>query len=230
MDVCSSSLCRFLSVAFEEKKCDCSKVQQCHGYKDEQCRYPLRVSEFAGFQDFPQEQTFTLLAGTQSLYIQLWGAGGGGAGGPTSIYAFGTLVPIAVAGGGGGAGGYAEARIENPNPSYSFLLARGGLGSKLGNGEGAGISYFSSESEIFAYGGEGGKWELPQGTEIGFGTGGKGGISGGTKASASSTGGAGETALLSRGDGILITAGGGGINAVGATTFTFSVILHYFFF
>jgi hypothetical protein len=134
--------------------------------------------------------------GANLLYVQLWGAGGGGAGATT-----GTGSPQDLAaGGGGGGGGYTVAYISGPAASYPFVLVPGGAGGIGGAGGNASQSWFSSPTDLFANGGQGGQTATRSGLASGLvALGGVGGNSGGVLAETSSplfsgTGSAGGTA------------------------------------
>lgn len=87
----------------------------------------------AKFQLFTTSGTFTVPAGITSLFVRVWGAGGGGAGGsPTS----GPLYD----GGTGGRGGFVEAGISGltPGASITVTVGTGGNGAAAGANSGAG--------------------------------------------------------------------------------------------
>lgn len=91
-----------------------------------------------------------------------------------------------------------EARIENPHPTYDFFLAIGGQGTEI-DGESASRSYFGSELELYANGGEGGKTSqiIFNINFVAVGKGGQGGTAGGSLSTFICDGGAGDSAFAS---------------------------------
>jgi hypothetical protein len=109
-----------------------------------------------GVQVFTTAGTFTYTptAGTKSILVKLWGAGGGG--GQAS---YSNCAGLNQSGGGGGGGGYCEGFISSIAASYSYTVGAGGSGTYSGSGcpTGATAGTATSFGGVFtANGGNGG--------------------------------------------------------------------------
>lgn len=184
--------------------------------------------------------TWTVPAGVTKIFVQVWGAGGGGAGGTA----------LNIAGSGGAAGGYASGFVTVvPLSVISVSVGAGGSGGSAGsNGVAGGQSYFSTnlvanggarglatssiptiggttsgtQSAITINGGNGGAaslYVLSTGSLGGFGgtAGGGGGAGGGGSASSGSAGSEGTQPGGGGGGGgsVVLSASAGGAGGTG---------------
>jgi hypothetical protein len=111
---------------------------------------------FNGIQEFTQSGTFTVPAGVTSGLVELWGAGGGAAGGCESL---GFQV-----GGSGGGGGYSRAvLLLSPAATYTVTVGAGGNNSTCGlpGGNGGDSQISDSSSNVLASAGGGGGGTTP---------------------------------------------------------------------
>jgi len=84
------------------------------------------VGGFNGIQEFTQSGTFTVSAGVTHVIVEMWGAGGGGGDGGTSILYQNLNCPGGTAGL-GGSGGYTRAVLAvTPGTTYTVTIGRGG--------------------------------------------------------------------------------------------------------
>lgn len=186
-----------------------------------------RIPELADAPETNTFDTFKLIGngitgilnvpeGAKSMIVQLWGAGGGGAGCKT------LASPLVQAiGAGGGGGGYAEAYFEAPLEStYDYYVAEGGLRGVDGTGADAELSWFGIKDanfEVTAGGGQGGHAADATDLETGC-LGGEGGEGGGPRSYIESSGSAGGSSYGT--DDLRITfvgCGGAGAFASGTT-------------
>ncbi|MFF3563579.1 hypothetical protein ACFYXS_26355 [Streptomyces sp. NPDC002574] len=104
-----------------------------------------------GLQEFTTSGSFVPPSGVSTIFIQVWGAGGGGAGGSAD----------GGRGQGGGAGGFARCAVHvRPGEAHLVVVAGGGAGGATGApGDNAGLTYMTATSDTalaVAWGGVGG--------------------------------------------------------------------------
>ena len=86
---------------------------------------------FSGIREFTQTGSFTVPAGVNHVYAELWGAGGGPMGIICLVLSDSNNVGVALGGngGGGGSGGYTRAVIPvTPGATYNIVAGAGGTG------------------------------------------------------------------------------------------------------
>lgn len=149
-------------------------------------------SPFSRVLVFDSSTTWTVPAGVTRAYVQVWGSGGGGAGGSLNT----------VAGSGGGAGGYgADFVTVTPGAGIAIVVGAAGTAGTVGNGGGNG-NPSSFNGTLSANGGSGG------GAAAGIGA--LGGVSTATINIAGGTGDAGTALSVTAKGGHGGAAGGAG--------------------
>lgn len=141
---------------------------------------------FSGIQEFTQSGVFTVPAGVTHLLVELWGAGGGGAGscGMQIVAPLYGALPAGGGSGGGGAG-YSRAVLPvNPGSTYNVVIGAGGLGgtncvinqNAMNGADGGPTQITDSASNLLltAGGGGGGVYLGALGINAGGGSGGAG--------------------------------------------------------
>lgn len=108
--------------------------------------------------------TYTPTAGTKSILVKLWGAGGGG--GQAS---YSNCAGFNQSGGGGGSGGYSEGFISSVAASYSYTVGAGGTGTYSGTGcpTGANAGGATTFGGVFTANGGGGGNAGNSSTQVG---------------------------------------------------------------
>lgn len=111
-----------------------------------------RPGSVIGFRVITSGTSYTPTAGTKSIIVELWGAGG--AGGGTAATAGATC----AAGGGGGSGGYLRKRITGLGAGpFTVAVGAGGTGVTGANGNAGGATTFNNGATTYtAQGGGGG--------------------------------------------------------------------------
>jgi hypothetical protein len=177
---------------------------------------------FVGSQIFTSSGTFTVPTGVKRIFVQAWGAGGGGAQG-----AYNQQYGTCFGGGGGGGGGYAEGWIEvSAGQQITVTVGAGGApgsganGTQLNLGGTGGTSSFGSY--VQATGGTGGyQSEAGTGQPLNA-TGGSGGLGnlGTYGATGNNGGGAGSNTTNGQngGGGATSMAGPGGAGSTSMST------------
>lgn len=108
---------------------------------------PLNTGRLLNVQVFTSSGTYTPTAGTNSVVVEVQGAGGAGGGTPACDASHAAL------GGGGGSGAYAKSRLTSGFSGATVTVGAGGTGVSNANGNAGGTSSFGS---ISAPGGGGG--------------------------------------------------------------------------